>query len=210
MNQAVTPHVIRALFEPPCSSIEMLGYCRTAIAKARSTAAQRIRRSRQRASEQRKSRLAAAASQGFKTGVLRSNVAVASCLAPILALEEEIIKGAHRDCLEVALCVAREVVGEAASTLRDVIAERVSRALKQLSDSRKVTVTLPEGAPRQDSPDCQFEYSPSLMLGEVLIRTHSGKVLLSALDEFDAIAELLRARTASAPVTMPGKKQEEE
>ncbi|NDC36772.1 MAG: hypothetical protein EBZ48_01835 [Proteobacteria bacterium] len=113
---------------------------------------------------------------------------------------QEVVSHAHRDCLEVALTVAREIVGDLLASDTDKIAARVSRGLERLSHGRVLSLEVSEGCEGaiRTALERRGHVLPIKGVGEIptgVIRivTAHGPVELPWEEEFDEIANQLRS-----------------
>ena len=111
-----------------------------------------------------------------------------------------VVANAHRDCLEVALTVAREVVAELLANDVERVAARVQRGLERLSHGRVLSVEVQSGAEQKLQPFLERFGHPlpvkgatDLTAGVVRLITAHGPVELPWEEEFAEIASRLRS-----------------
>lgn len=110
------------------------------------------------------------------------------------------IANAHRDCLEVALTVAKEVVGELLATDAERIAARVKRGLERLSQGRVLSIEVLSGGESALQAALENMGAPipvhpttDLAPGVVRLRTVHGPVEMPWEEEFAEMANRLRS-----------------
>ena len=108
----------------------------------------------------------------------------------------EVVAQAYRDCLEIALAVAREAVGELGARSQNIAAERVRKRLETLVCGRPLEISvnsadLPNLRALLDSaPLIENDVVPR---GKMRVLTAAGALDISLQDELPEIAVRLRA-----------------
>jgi flagellar biosynthesis/type III secretory pathway protein FliH len=166
----------------------------TSLCATRKSAAAHIRSLRQRAR-----------AAGFKAG---ASAAQADMFAKILELNEKYkrnLRQANRDCLEIALGIAKQIIGDEISEKSGLLAKRIEQAIEGLALRSKITVAINskdsareayslEALKQKYLFDCIVK--ETIIEGAFVIKSSEGSVTIDWRDHFDSIEQALRTTLA--------------
>jgi flagellar biosynthesis/type III secretory pathway protein FliH len=115
-------------------------------------------------------------------------------------LYQEVVKSAYQDCLDIALRISREMVGEICARDAENIAMRIQEALQHLSEAEVVRI---EVATEREPTLKAALFGLGLKLcvvakeqmppGSAMIISKSGSVEVAWQDDFEELASTIRA-----------------
>jgi len=142
---------------------------------------------RQRAAPKILSLYRKARQAGLKLGKLAAERAACERLLKIEHKYQQIIRQANKDCLNLSLSVAEEIIGQKISEASDSLISRINSAIDSLQDQRtiRITVNSADFSPVQTaleahtlSGNISLVTSEEVRRGNALLETHSGKIAL--------------------------------
>jgi len=140
--------------------------------------------------------------KGFKRGQLKAERAACDKLMEIETAYRRIVAEANKDCLELAISIAREVSGKAIIESSNPLVSRINSAIEKLQDLRSIKITinpadftaLEDALERHAlSAHITINTSTEISRGNALLETHSGKIALDWQQHLESIAARLHA-----------------
>lgn len=120
------------------------------------------------------------------------------------------VRDAQRDCLELSVAIAAEIIAADLAPESDILGRRIAIELEQLLDRRPVSIrvgphdtTAVLAALEQRAPGrtIKIEPDPSLAAGDAIIETPAGSLRLVWREQLATIRERLMSRLDSLPLT---------
>ena len=177
---------------------DLLALARRAIFDARGEAAKLVAAARSRAAR----RLQAARHRARTEGFAEGRIAGAAELRALLHLDqryEDVVLAAERDCLELALTIAAEIIGHDLAPSTDLLADRVRLAILNLNARRLTAVRVHPAAVGplttllgQHHPSLNVVADPLIDIGNAVIDTGAGIVELQWQRTLEHLGHRLR------------------
>ncbi len=191
----LSPHDLNSLARENLTSVR--NRCRNLISRVRS-----------RAADHAKKLYAKARASGFEEG-RRAGKAELEKLLDLDRAYTKTCRDAERDCLELSVSIASEIVAQDLAPNEDLLAARIARATSELLDKRRLTIEVrPEAlqgvaealerlsASGQSSSGSPFQMQgdPTLPIGMARLSTASGVLMLDWQRHLEVIRERLVER----------------
>jgi len=177
---------------------DLLALARQAILGARGETAKLVSAARSRAARRLKAARQRARAEGFAEG----RIAGAAELRALLRLDERyeaVVLGAERDCLELALTIAAEIIGHDLAPSTHLLADRVRLAILNLNARRVSAVRVHPAAVAplttllgQHHPCLNVVADPLIDIGNAVIDTGAGVVELQWQRTLEQLGHRLR------------------
>ena len=115
-------------------------------------------------------------------------------------LHQEVVKSAYQDCLDIALRISREMVGEIYTRDADILAIRIQEALQYLSEAEVMRIEVAtETAPALKAALSRLGLKVFVTAkwqvpqGSAIIISKSGSIEVAWQDDFEELASTIRA-----------------
>lgn len=117
----------------------------------------------------------------------------------------EIVRAARKDCLDLSVAIAAEIMEVDLVPNTDLLAQRIERAIKELLESRTPCIHVAPADVEtlslslRAAPSTAIVPDPSLTMGDAIIETTAGQVRLVWREHLEHIRERLVGRVSELP-----------
>lgn len=193
---------IKAKYRPAAATIENhLRLAYVLVNTAESHAKKMLKEARTGAARCAKRAKKRARLLGLKQGKIEAAKALADEIKQLRLRVADSLTNSKRECLELAVSVAKEVIGQELTLQPDALIARIERAFQELDTSSGTYLFLNSDELRRLSPDSQIKLKAicpkitaddSLEQGNAILQASSGQVELNWGAHLERIAQTLR------------------